>query len=71
MLRFSPDCIKHRVHRGHGILELCRLVVHDRFGSEATNVVEIGRSGSSENVQFCLFCQLHCIRANISSRSVD
>ena len=71
MLRVPFDRVKHRIDGGHDIFELCSLVVHDDFGPEAANIVEIGRPSGCENLQFCLLRQLHRIRANLSSRSVD
>ena len=71
MLRLSSDRVEYRIDGGHGIFELCSLVVHDGLGPEAANIVDIGRPGGCENLQFRLLRQLHRIRANISSRSVD
>ena len=44
MLRLSSDRVEYRIDGGHGILELCSLVVHDLLGPEAANIVEISRS---------------------------
>ena len=49
MLRLPADRVEYRIDGGHGIFELCSLVVNDGLGPEAANIVDIGRPGGCEN----------------------
>ena len=71
MLRLPSDHVEDRIDRGHDIFELCSLVVHNHLGPEAANIVEITGPSDRENLQLCLLRQLHRIRSNIASCSVD
>jgi hypothetical protein len=70
MLRLSSDRVEYRIDGGHGIFELCSLVVHDDLGPEAANIVEIGRPSGCENLQFCL-CALNGSMQRSSSQILD
>ncbi len=71
MLRLPSDRVKYRIDRGHDIFEFCSLVVHNHLGAGAANIVEITGPSDSENLQLCLLRQLHRIRSNIASCTVD
>ena len=47
MLRLPSDRVEYRINEGHGIFELCSLVVHDGFGRKVANIVEVCRAAPS------------------------